>query len=167
MNLLKAGGRISGVLTVLLLGMASAPIHASTIKQPMESTLLVAGADMYLADFSRSTPRTPAFESHDQKWTSRHDAHDFSLADETRGLPSFIDSKRTGKHHWMFDGETPDAYHGNNFLKSWARNRAGRHHKDFDCPPVTPVPLPGAAWLLISGIASLVVFRSKRQLSGN
>lgn len=166
MNLLKMRGRLQGALATLLLGCLSVSAQAETVTQKLfESTTLVTGTSMNLTEFDFTTPGTLVIELDDLKWPSALDVLSFSLTDATHVLKTFTADSTATKNIWTFDVAGPGTFYGGIFAKPSAATKAGLYYANISYQSVSTVPLPMAAWFMISGIAGLAAFRPKHKLS--
>lgn len=166
MNLLNMSDRMRDVLATILLGCLSVSAHAETVTQKLfESTTLVTGTSMNLTEFNLTAPGTLLIELDDLKWPSALEKLSFSVTDATHVLKTFTADGAATKNTWTFDVTGPGTFYGSIFAKPSAAAKAGLYYANVSYQTVSTVPLPAAAWFMISGIAGLAAFRPKHKLS--
>jgi hypothetical protein len=153
-----------GALAGLLLGGVSISAHAETVTQTLfASTTLVTGVNMNKSDLNLTTPGTLTIELDDLNWPAMLDTLSFSLTDTQHVLKTFIASKTDLKNTWTFDVNTAGTLYGVFFAQPSASAKAGMYYANISYSNVAPVPLPAAAWFLMSGIAGLAAFKPKQK----
>jgi hypothetical protein len=158
-------GKAVAIAAVLMLGVVTAPVRAETVTQQLfKSTTLVTGTSMNLTEFNLSSPGTLVIELDDLKWPAALDALSFSLTDASHVLQTFTASTGVASNTWTFAVATAGTFYGSIFAKPNSTATAGMYYANVDYQSVAPVPLPAAAWLLLSGIAGLAAFKPKHKL---
>lgn len=166
MNLLRKGPGAPGIVAALFLGCLSASAQAETVTDNLfVSTTLATGTSMTLTELNLATPGKLVIELDDLKWPALLDSLSFSLTDATHVLQTFTASKTEAKNTWTFDVNAAGTFYGSIFAKPSATSKAGMYYANISYQSVAPVPLPAAAWFLISGIAGLAAFKPKQKLS--
>lgn len=161
---IKKGKAVSGLLSVLLLGCLSVSARAATVTQQLfESTTLVTGSSMSLTDLELTSPGTLVIKMKDLAWPGLLNTLSFTLTDATHALQTFSLGGATSGT-WSYEVTAPGTLYAAVFAKPSSTLKAGMYYVDVSYQ-TTPVPLPAAAWLLISGIAGLAAFRPKQNLS--
>jgi len=136
------------------------------VTQPLfVSTTLVTGTSMTLTDLNLSTPGTLMIELDDLKWPAALQSLSFTLTSATEKLQTFTAVSGAAHNTWTFDIGTAGTYYGSIFATPNANSKAGMYYANVSYSNVAPVPLPAAAWLLLSGVAGLAAFRPKHKLS--
>jgi hypothetical protein len=141
-------------------------VHAETVTQKLfESTTLVTGTSMNLTELNLTAAGTLVIELDDLKWPSALDALSFSLTDTTHVLRTFTANSAATNNTWTFDVTGPGTFYGSIFAKPSATAKAGLYYTNISYQSTSTVPLPAAAWFLISGLAGLAAFRPTHKLS--
>lgn len=166
MKLLTKNLRAQGVAAALLLSMTGTVTHAATVTQPLlESTTLVTGTTLTLTEFNLAAPGSLLIELNDLKWPAAFESLSFSLSDATHIFQTFTANNVAGTNSWTFDINTAGTFYGAIFAKPTTSSKAGMYYANVSYNSVSPVPLPAAAWLLLSGIAGLAAVRPQHKLS--
>jgi hypothetical protein len=165
MSRLKQGHRLIGAISVLVLGLSALSARAETVTKLFESTTLVTGTNMNLTELNLSSPGKLLIELDDLNWPGLLGTLSFSLTDATHVLQTFTVSG-ADKGLWSFDVSSPATLYGVIFAKPSATAKAGMYYAKvgYQTPLAAPVPLPAAAWFLISGIAGFAALRPKQKL---
>jgi hypothetical protein len=162
----KRGRVASGVVATLFIGCLSASAQAEVVTQKLyESTTLVTGTSMNLTELNLTAPGKLVIELDDLKWPGMLDTLSFYLTDATHILQPFTASKTVANNTWTFDVGTAGTFYGSIFAKPTTTSKAGMYYANISYQSTSPVPLPAAAWFLISGIAGLAAFKPKQKLS--
>lgn len=158
-------GRCAGWMAALLVSWVSLPVQADVVTEPLfETTTLVTGKNINLAEFNLSTPGTLLIELKDLQWPALLDILSFSLTDATQTFQKFT-ANGAATNTWTFDVAVPGTYYGSIFARPSASAQAGLYYANVSYKSISAVPLPAAAWFLISGIAGMVAFIPKQKLS--
>jgi hypothetical protein len=167
MNQVKKGFSTPGVVAALMLGCLSVSAHAETVTQKLfeSTTLITGGVRMDLTELDLATPGTLLIELKDLQWPTMLDTLSFSLTDANHILQTFTASKTVAKNTWTFDVNAAGTFYGSIFAKPSTTSKAGMYYANISYQSVAPVPLPAAAWFLISGIAGLAALKPKQKLS--
>lgn len=166
MRNVNKSGRRAGLIATLLFGCMSLSAHAETVTTELfKSTTLVTGTSLNLTEFNLTTPGTLVIKLDDLKWPSVVlSTLSFSLTDATHVLNTYKLTGGATSGTWTFDVTTPGTLYGAIFAKP-AAGQAGMYYANVSYQSVSAVPLPAAAWFLISGIAGLAAFKPKQKLS--
>ncbi len=162
---IKNRNRRAGWLAAMLTGcVAMSPAQAEMVTQQLfETTTLMTGTNINVAEFNLTTPGTLVIELKDLQWPALLNTLSFSLTDATHVLQKFT-ANGGAVNTWTFDVSAPGTFYGAIYAKP-APASAGLYYANVSYQSVSPVPPPAAAWFLISGIAGLVAFRPKHKLS--
>lgn len=167
MNILKKGASGRHLLAALLLFGLSMSARAEMVTEKLfESTTLVTGTSLNLTELALSSAGTLIVELTDMKWPDLLGTLSFSLAEAGHVLEAHA---MNGAEHavWNIDIQDPTTLYAAVFAKPAAAIQAGMYNVKISYQSLPPVPLPAAAWFLISGLAGLVAFRPKQKLSQN
>lgn len=149
------------VLGALLVCGAATAVQAETLPGNIlfQSSTMVTSANINLTELDITTPGTLYVSLSDVKWPSALNALSFTLFNSSE----IIGTKLAG--NWTFDIASPSTFFASIFASPGSAT-AGLYNVQINFQSaVAPVPLPAAAWLLLSGIAGLAAVRPKQKLS--
>jgi hypothetical protein len=143
---------------------AIATASATASSELYKSTTLVTGTSMTVAELAVVGPGTLTIELKDMNWPGLLDTLSFSLTDSVHALQTYTLGGAASRI-WTYSISAPSTLYAAIFAKPSSTSKAGMYYANVSYQSVPPVPLPAAAWFLISGLASVAAFRPKQKLS--
>jgi len=154
-------------LTVTAVGaamlMSSFAAHADTLGTKLyESTLLVTQPNIDLQTLNIAGAGTVSVKLTDLKWPDLLGTLSFTLFDATHVIGSYSLASASTTGLGSFNVDTAGTYYASLFASPAAGKAGGLYNAQIYFQSTAPVPLPAAAWLMISGLACFAAFRPKQ-----
>ncbi|MGD9843622.1 MAG: VPLPA-CTERM sorting domain-containing protein [Steroidobacteraceae bacterium] len=155
-----------GVIAALIIGSMSTAQAETVTTELFHSTTLVTASSLNGTELSLAMPGTLTFKLEDLKWPGLLDTLSFVLTDNTSVLKTYKFDVGSTSGSWTYNVTSPQTLYAAVFAKPATTSQAGMYYANISYETAaSPVPLPAALWLLISGLGGLIAFRPKLQLS--
>lgn len=152
---------IATVAAAMMMSFSSA--DADTLGAKLyESTLLVTQSNIDLQTLNLTGAGTVSVKLTDLKWPDLLGTLSFTLFDATHVIGSYsLNNSVATMGTGSFNVDTAGTYYASLYATPAAGKTGGLYNAQIYFQSTAPVPLPAAAWLMISGLACLAALRPK------
>jgi hypothetical protein len=164
---MNAQWKMNGKWWVAAAAVAAISVGTDALASPVyEATTLVTQPKIDMQTLNLQSAGTVSVKLTDLKWPDLLGTLSFTLFDATHVIGSYsLDSLNKGLG--SFNVDTAGTYYASIFASPASGQLGGLYNAQIFFQATSPVPLPAAAWLLISGLAGLAAMRPKQKLSHN
>jgi len=166
--MIRSMERIKLAIAVAAAGLLlSSAAHADMVGNKLyDSTMLVTQSHIDLQTLNITGAGTLSVKLTDLKWPDLLGTLSFTVFDATHVLGSYsLDNSLATSGIGTFNVNTAGTYYASIFATPATGKSGGLYNAQIYFQTTAPVPLPAAAWLMISGLACFAAVRPKQSAS--